>query len=936
MKRSFLLLLLLMAFALRVHQLDAFSFWQDEGLTPLRASYSLGGILSNEITIQGAVSQDTHPPLYFLLIHLSRGLLGESDFAYRFPSVLASVLLIPLLYQFGAAVAGKKVGLIAALLASFNPLLIWFSQEARMYTMVVLFATAASYALWRGLTGHRVIRWLLLYILFAALAFLTHYTAALLIAFQALFWLWLLWKRGHRLLIVGTLIIGLLILIPFIPYTIPRLFTGAETNYFYVSPLIMLQDIIHGFGMGNTTQFSQLIIRLLDIVVAIIVILGFYGAYRVSKGWLLPSFLLVYLLAVVLGLALGSLIKPMYQGVRHIIVGSSAFILLLSLGVFALPKRPRWLPYTALALILVGPLISLNNLYNNDRYAKDDVRGLITYIEEHAGDRDVVLYNNAILLGLHEHYQEREDLPATALPIYPHPANDATLSDLEALSSQYDRIWFVNDPPADGRDDSHLVNSWLSDNLLLTDREKKHARTIKVQVDAFSTTPILFSALPAEAKVVESSNSSENQLVAWGAGFDQPAALPNLWFDLYWANPGPVNEKLQLRFFLRDQDGQIWLERNRPFWTWDQELNSYLETNLNDGQSSSPQPAKYLMRLSYDLGLPDGIPPGEYALSILLWDKESGQALGEQQTLGSITLGSVDDWPLAQDIQFETSGSLIFENGYTLAGLANTEAVVRPGHALPIFLYWQASSARPGVTYEMELVGPEGRVWDQAVSSPGPDWLPAEVWESGAPVREIVGLSFPAESPPGRYQLRWRLTENGGVIPGRSTWRPWSTEWVNFGDIDLHPWPLITDKPDADNIVNGRFGPDINLYGYDLVNIEVKPGGDIDLTLYWQAENQPGENLLAFVHLISPEDEAIVSQVDRIPANWLRPTAGWRPGEFIIDQYKLTIPEDLLPGDYQLYTGLFNPETSLRLPVFLGENVLPDDRYQLPTISVLP
>ena len=64
--------------------------------------------------------------------------------------------------------------------------------------------------------------------------------------------------------------------------------------------------------------------------------------------------------------------------------------------------------YTALALLLLGPLISLNNLYNNSRYAKDDVRGLISYIEEHASSSDIVLYNNAILLALHEHYQERE------------------------------------------------------------------------------------------------------------------------------------------------------------------------------------------------------------------------------------------------------------------------------------------------------------------------------------------------------------------------------------------------------------------------------------------------------------------------------------------------------------------------------------------------
>lgn len=928
MKRYILLLLLLVAFALRVHQLDAFSFWQDEGLTPLRASYSIVGILSNEVTIQGGLSQDTHPPLYFLLILLSKEIFGESDFAYRFPSVLFGLLLIPLLYQFGLSLAGRKVGLIAALLAVFNPLFIWFSQEARMYTLVILLATAASYALWRGLTSDRVLRWLLLYILLSALAFLTHYTAALLIAFQALFWMYLLWKRGHRLLLIGAAIVGLLVLIPFIPFTIPRLFSGPETNYFYVSPLIMLQDVVHGFGMGNTAQFSRLSIRLMDLVAALILILGFYGAYRHSKGWLLPAYLLVYLLAVAVGLALGSLIKPMYQGVRHIIAGSSAFILILAIGVNTLPRRPRWLPYTALALLLLGPIISLNNLYNNARFAKDDVRGLIAYIEQHAGDSDIVLYNNAILLGLHEHYRERVDLPVTALPVYPYPANEATISELEEIASNYDRIWFINDPPADLRDKSRLVETWLSDNLLLTDRENKHARTIRVQVDAFATNPVLYSSLPGHADPVESDNNSNRALIGWDASFEQPTSLPNLWFNLYWQELDPVNESDQLRFTLQDQDGQIWLERNRPFWTWDQELNSHLERDLLSSHS--------LMRLSYDLEIPTGAPPGEYTLSVLMWDKESGLPQGNQTALGSIMLGSSADWPLAPESEFTTSGLLVFENGYSLVGLSNTGAVVRPGHSLPIFLYWNADSPGPGVDYELQLVGPEGQVWDQLASSPGPSWLPADSWQTDAPVGELAGLAFPADAPPGRYHLRWRLQENSETVPGRPSWRPWSTEWNKFGSIELHPWPLIAEEPVVENIVNARFGSDIILYGYDLANDEVKPGEMLDLSLYWLAEDQPAENLLTFLHLISPEDGTIVSQLDRIPAGWLRPTAGWRAGEYIIDAYDLMVPQDLPPGDYDLFTGLFYPETFIRLPVFIGEDQLPDDRYHLPSITVLP
>jgi len=512
MKRAFLVILILAAFGLRVHQLDNFSFWQDEGLTPLRAGYSIPEILSNEVPIQEAVTQDTHPPLYFLLIHATRQIFGESDFSYRLPSVLASVLLIPLMFQFGRIVSGRKAGGIAAVLATFNPLMIWYSQEARMYTLLILFATVASYALWRGLHSSKALRWLGIYILFAGAAFLTHYTAIFLIAFQALLWFWLLWKRGQRRLIIGAAILGLLVLIPFIPYTIPRIFSGAENNYFYVSPLIMLQDVVHGFGMGFTTDFSQISIRLLDIFVGIILILGVFGAYRRSGGWLLPVFMVGYLLSVVVGLAAGSLIKPMYQGMRHIIAGSSAFILLLSLGVVTIPKRPRWLPSAAMALLLIGPLISLNNFYNEDSYAKDEVRELIAYIEKRAGDRDIVVYNNAILLAFHWHYQQRDDLPVTALPVYPYPADENTTAKLIELSGEYERIWFVKDPPPDNLDDSHLVESWLKENAVLVDRKDTRARTMILQVDGYSTLPQLVSSLPDEAEQLRIINDSGQNL----------------------------------------------------------------------------------------------------------------------------------------------------------------------------------------------------------------------------------------------------------------------------------------------------------------------------------------------------------------------------------------------------------------------------------------
>ncbi|MEZ4517416.1 MAG: glycosyltransferase family 39 protein [Chloroflexota bacterium] len=399
----YLLLLILLAFFLRLHHLDAFSFWTDEGLTPARSGYSISQILRNEIVIQGFVSKDTHPPLYYLIIHFTSRLFGETDFAYRFPSVLFGILLVPLLYQFGRRLAGSELGLIVALLAAVNPLQVYYAQEARMYTLLVLLGAASSYVLWRALsdpnlTRKSLTRYAVLYVILAGLTVYTHYTAVFLVAIQALFWAWLLWRQGLKWLIIGGVVIGVLAAIPLIPYTIPRLFTGAEANYTYVSPVTLLQDVVHFFNQGLTTDFNRWTVRASDILALILLLLGTWAA----RPWLKRSFLVAYLLAVVLGLMAGSLVKPMYQGVRHIMIGSPAFMLLVGYGVWWLwnwsPRKKdigdladtdeqRWpnpVGVLALSLVLLSSSVALLNLYRDPAYAKVDFRAMINFIEQRA------------------------------------------------------------------------------------------------------------------------------------------------------------------------------------------------------------------------------------------------------------------------------------------------------------------------------------------------------------------------------------------------------------------------------------------------------------------------------------------------------------------------------------------------------------------------
>ncbi|MGI8411034.1 MAG: glycosyltransferase family 39 protein [Solirubrobacteraceae bacterium] len=108
-------------------------------------------------------------------------------------SALAGVATVPAIYAAAAKLISRRAGLIAAAIACCNPLLIWYSQEARSYALLVLFATlslvAFAHARLPQPPPHRLVAWALT----ASATLATHYYGVLAVLPEAV---WLLWV--HR------------------------------------------------------------------------------------------------------------------------------------------------------------------------------------------------------------------------------------------------------------------------------------------------------------------------------------------------------------------------------------------------------------------------------------------------------------------------------------------------------------------------------------------------------------------------------------------------------------------------------------------------------------------------------------------------------------------------------------------------------------------
>lgn len=108
------------------------SLWLDEAITArVVQQYSYSEIVAK------FSPQDFHPPLYYLFMKSWSGMFGYSEIAIRFPSIIFSLITGYLIYLIS--------GIWGSIFFLFNPLIIYYSQEARMYMLATMFLAGGLY-----------------------------------------------------------------------------------------------------------------------------------------------------------------------------------------------------------------------------------------------------------------------------------------------------------------------------------------------------------------------------------------------------------------------------------------------------------------------------------------------------------------------------------------------------------------------------------------------------------------------------------------------------------------------------------------------------------------------------------------------------------------------------------------------------------------------
>ena len=223
--------LTLLGFAIRLANFDQSLLGDELSTYWIIHGHSLGDVLSSVRS-----NDEITPPLYFILGWLSLKVNSDPEWV-RLPSLLAGTATIPLVYLLGARTVGRAAGLVACAVFALSPFMIYYSDEARSYALMIALLVGSTIALLIALETARA-RWWALYAACSCGALLSHYTCVFPLAAQ---FLWVLW--AHREAARPLLLANLGALVGFAPW-IPGFI--ADNN----SPTTAILSALQPFTFG--------------------------------------------------------------------------------------------------------------------------------------------------------------------------------------------------------------------------------------------------------------------------------------------------------------------------------------------------------------------------------------------------------------------------------------------------------------------------------------------------------------------------------------------------------------------------------------------------------------------------------------------------------------------------------------------------------------
>ncbi|MEA2484031.1 MAG: mannosyltransferase [Thermoleophilaceae bacterium] len=359
---------------IRFVTLDVQSYWLDEVATVNILHHGFGSMLP-------AVSAgESTPPLYYAIAWVWAKIFGTGEVGLRSLSALFGTATIVVAFMLARDVAGRRAGLIAAALCAFNPLLVWYSQEARSYALMILLTALSLLALLRALedpSPWRLARWSLV----AIAAVGTHYYAGFLIGAEAL---WLLYRGSPRTRAAMAVAPAAIAALGLLPLALHQRSTGAARFISESSLAKRLAQVPKQFATGyqGPLEVVTTVVTLALVLYGLFRLVTAVPAERRARALLIAALGLTSVLAATVLAVLG----PDYLIARNVIAALVPLAVVVAAG---LSTGRGGMAATA-AICAIGLFVVIG-VDQNERYQRDDWRGAADFIGRRDQPRAVVV-----------------------------------------------------------------------------------------------------------------------------------------------------------------------------------------------------------------------------------------------------------------------------------------------------------------------------------------------------------------------------------------------------------------------------------------------------------------------------------------------------------------------------------------------------------------
>lgn len=597
-----------LAFAVRVQNLTYHSLWFDEAMSVHWARSSVGRILQVSMNLV----EDRLPPLYYLLLHGWRLVFGDSEMAFRLPSVLLGVVLVAVMYRLVRDLLGRQAALLSGALVALNPFLVWYSQEARMYALAVLVATCATWSFLAALrafdSGCATLPHWIAYSACVVIGLYTHLYTALLVPAHGLYLL-LTRLRPSRiwLYFLGSLIAVALLGSPLLSAAVrvsgeagpgnpleglaERLWTLLRAFTVWKAPLASLWADVIAVMMGMFALLGLVPIRTL------------LRAKQSGSGTHFPATRLFIALLLLVPLVAASLLllrnRLAFFGERYFIVLVPWFLVSVALGATQLSSLVRlrsnvpwrWAGGSCIAVPLVLSLLPLPGQWSPPA-RKEGWRETAAYLATHSRPEEAILIHpDWVRYPLQYYLRGGGQTYAVFSSVEAHSDLDGPLS---AISTRHPVVWLV-ESHVELADPQRRVNAWLAERYPLATELYPPGLAVRAYVSDYR-----ISRLPDFARPISVAFRSCVHLVGYFMPDMQVRATDDLfhppsgWIHVvtYWRRDEPCTQNYTPFVHMVDDLGQVWgasLERSQSAfhlypttdWETDEVVRADFDVNLN-------------------------------------------------------------------------------------------------------------------------------------------------------------------------------------------------------------------------------------------------------------------------------------------------------------------------------------------------------------------